>query len=388
MEENPNPTPNVTPPPAPEPTPAPAPEPTPAPAPEPTPAPASAPAPEQSAPTPTPEPAPEPTSAPEPSPAPVPTPTPEPTPAPTAEPAKKKNGGLIAAIIVGAVVLVAAIAALALHFINASPNKLAETAMLSLFNKPNLGAVISQESGTSKFVMELFIDSDGTSYTRYDDFGAILGLDAQAKAKYASTLSELNGVWWKSGSSENGTSYSVNTSLFSSDRNKSAAAYKKYPYIKAEKVAGTYGTSGDAYKFTVDVNKYAAYKAELGETVDDSSENTEYIATVKSSFFGGATLTGLYAEKDDTKATIDFEYAPTSAPMTYKDSSEMGEIVAKLYSVTDGGYSYSSNGTTILDDDDDDYYYNLDLDSEIDESYSELRAEAEKMYESIKNYAE
>ena len=421
MENNPNPTPT----PAPEPTapaPEPTPNPTPAPAPEPvptpepvTPEPASAPAPEP-APAPAPEPTPDPVVVPAPEPAPVPEPAPapeapiaEPTVAPeivapsepgatspinpfnpaapvenpamnpvdpNAKPKKKMSGGVLAAIIVGAIVLLGGLGFLLFTMLGKNPNDVVNNAFQNVFNEKVLVYKATMEGTSNEQTMtystEMIALENGEAYFRVEGlgqlFGALIsafsgnsGLDSSA---IDSAFKEIEAIWWKiePGEEESTTAgLNVDTSSIAFDkRQKIAAALKANPFFIAEKVAQkSYATSGDVYKITVDKDKLAAYKNAIGDddnelslsgiNFDNESEAPIY-ATVNSPLFGNPVLTGIYtemtSENSTSKISIDFEHTQKTAPAESKNISEMTTILQESL----GGLVPNNN-----DDDDNDY---------------------------------
>lgn len=413
MEDNPNPTPNPTPAPAaPEPTvpeqPAPAPESQPAEAPaperpEPTPAPEPAPAPEQpeqpeSAPAPEPTPAPEQPEQPEPAPSPerpTPTSTPEANPAaPAAEPTKKKNGGLIAAIIAGAVILLGGLGFLLFSIFSKNPTNLANEAFLNALNAKTFAykatAEASSDSDDVAYSTEVISLENGDTFFRLDGVGKLFGASFSAFGIESDAIEtifkKVENVWWKveagSDTDSDSMSMAINPdALKLEERQKATANLKANPFLVAEKVADRkFATSGDVYKITIDQEKYSAYKKANGDDNDDSaisgfsfdkSDATIYF-TIQSPLFGSATLTGLYIEEVNDSSTgkmsIDFEHCQKTAPTDFKDSSEMSKLVEegmkKLYIYNSGDY-----GT---DDDYDDSEAEVTYDETSDLDFDDL----------------
>ena len=379
MEDNPNPTPT----PAPEPT-TPAPEP--APQPEPTPEPTS----EQPQPAETPAPAPapenEPTPTSEPAPAPEPAPTtaqptePEPptvnpfnptapveTPAanpadPNGQPKKKLSKGVLAAIIVGVVVLLGGLGFLLFTMLGKNPSDLANTAFQNIFNEKTFSYKMTAEGTSDEQTMtystEMIALENGEAYFRveglgqlfsalFSAFGSSSTLDSSA---LDAAFKQVETTWWKLEPGEDTSDMgmlNVDTSgLALEKRQKIATALKNNPFLIAEKVAQKgYSTSGDTYKITFDKDKLAAYKNALGDdesesaitglNFDGESETPLYI-TMTAPLFGAPVLTGVYAETTMESATskisIDFEHSQKTAPTEFKKVSEMATMLQEAFS--------------------------------------------------------
>ena len=176
-------------------------------------------------------------------------------------------------------------------------------------------------------------------------------------------MNEVENTWWKieGGSSDSLLSAGV-FSFGMHERQKVAEAFKKYPFLIAEKITDgrTYGTSGTAYKISTDSEKQKSFKTALGEDSEvldvfedlgifsDNTEvyetnpkesKTELVITINKPFLGKATLTGFYIEDeydgDKTKSTIDFEHAIKSAPADSKDASEFEKVIESLLASSD-----------------------------------------------------
>ena len=394
---------------APEPTPTPEPAPAPAPSPEPTLAVEPVPAPEpvlapESTPAPSPEPAPvpEPASTPEPvsapEAAPVSTPpsfatatdtpiTNEPVQTTTPEQGKKKSSGLLIGILAGVGVLaVGVITAIILHFTSATPEKVLNSAITNLLSQKTIAFDVTSEmtSGEDslKYGIGVYADNSETVYMRITGFGEIIKsllsvygteIDNTVTAKFE----ELDGQWWKmnANSSSSSSLFSGIANMDFPDNTKFVDAYKKNPFLVAEKTTGNYSTSGDAYKISVDKDKYNAFRSSLSDgstdafslgtvSVDDETEG--FIATISSSFFGGGVLTGIYQERDDDgfnqKISIDFEHVAKTAPADAKDISEMESIMASITGYDENALDNSETDAGRSDDytndtnDKNDYY--------------------------------
>ena len=347
MEDNPNPTPNVTPP-APEPAEAPAPEP--APALDATPAPA----------------------------------------APAPAPEKKGKGGLIAAIVIGAVILLGGIGFLVFTLLGKTPTNLANEAFANAVNSSTFAykASMEAESGSESisYSAEVVSLANGETYFRMEGIGQLFSVMLSAFGANSDTLTtafkEIETTWWKAeaegASDETGIMMNVDAdSLKLETRQKVASAIKAHPFFVAEKVTDkTFATSGDVYKITIDDAQLAAYKSAIGDddfTISgmslDNTSNTTIYFTVKSALFSSATLTGLYMEADASsnstagKMSIDFEHATKTAPAEYKNSSEMTEVLQKATASISSKYGYDYDE---VDGDDDDYAVDIDYGIDLD----------------------
>lgn len=372
MENNPNPTPNVTPPPAPEPAPeAPlAPEPqapeAPAPAPEPIPEPAPAVTPE---PTPavTPEPAPaqpvaEPTPEPSPSePAPINPFNPAATvaPADTAAPQpKKKLSGAIIGLIIGLAVLLIGSGVFAfLYFTSHEPNKLVASAVAKYLNQPTTNFSVSSEMTFGEqsldYSVDAYVPDQNAAYIRVNGFQNIFSLFGDFISSFTdqtveSPFSAIDGVWWKvEPGSENATTFSgLVGGDFAAPQQKLAAIYQKHPFFKAEAAQGKYATSGDAFAIKIDEAALEAFQNEAGEdatmsfgpvSISKDLNLSSFVFTIKSTLLGDATLTGIYTETNDeelsssSKTSINFEKDLSSAVSEAKDVSELQKLLEDLY---------------------------------------------------------
>lgn len=340
MEDNPNPTPNVTTPPAPEPTEAPEP-----------------------AETPTPAEAPEPATAPVAEPAPVPEPAAPATATgiPAAQP-KKKKGGLIALIIVLAVLLIGGGVFAFLYFTSHTPEKLVGSAIENYLKHPATSyssAVEASAAGQSmNYSMDLYAPSQSTVYVRVNGFQNIFGTFVNlisdltgtddSETVTANPFEAIDGVWWKADANSIGAD-SV-TSLFGTnsvlaDQSRLAAIYQKHPFLTAKAAEGNYSTSGAAFVVSIDAAQYEAFKNEAGDDVNGISlgaialnpdaEYSSIIVTVKSSLLGNATLTGIYAERSSngasTKLSANLEKDFSSATNEAKDVSELQKALEAIY---------------------------------------------------------
>ncbi|MBR3319891.1 procyclic acidic repetitive family protein [Candidatus Saccharibacteria bacterium] len=366
MEENPNNSPN--------------------PAEEPKDAPAEAPTPEK-VPEPTPETAPEPTSTPAqqivPEPAPeaafgpvsteTPAPTAEPATAPATAPAPKKKGGLIALIIGLAVLLLGGGAFAVLYFTSHTPNKLVESAIINELKKDTVSMSTTTEQNDMNVSIDIYAPNKNDIYLRFDGYEEIYA--SLLAAFGVKSISGIDNVWWKLDSNSSSSSNMLDVSLDVSGRDKSLAAYKKYPYLVAEPVSGkSFPTSGNVYKITIDKTEFEGYKKEAG---DDSSDGilfgnvrigddgaTVYF-TVTSTLLGNATLTGVYTEQTTdsgkTATSINFEKDLSSAPSQAKSISELEKLIESSVQLDTG--STQNNSSNIYDlDTDDDSDFDIDLD--------------------------
>jgi hypothetical protein len=173
-------------------------------------------------------------------------------------------------------------------------------------------------------------------------------------------IEELDGQWWKT-NADSGSGSSIFSGLANMDFSgytKVVDAYKKNPFLVAEKTNGNYSTSGDVYKISINKDKYDAFRSSFGDestdafslgTINVDGETEGFVATVSSSFFGGGVLTGIYQEQEDEsfnqKVSIDFEHAIKTAPTDAKDVSEMETIINSImgYNDTDDENSLNSN---------------------------------------------
>ncbi len=412
MEDNPNPTPTPAPEPAtPAPEPAPQPEPTPELTPEPT---GEQP---QSAETPAPE-APEAPETAEPAPEPEPTPTSEPTPAPVSEvpepavapeapvinpfnpaapvddaatipvanpadpngkPKKKLSKGVLAAIIVGAVVLLGGLGFLLFTMLGKNPTDLANTAFQNIFTEKTLSYKMTAEGTSAEQTMtystEMIALENGEAYFRIEGLGQLFGAlfsafgssSALSSDSLDAAFKQVEATWWKIEPGEEASDVSMlnidASGLSLEKRQKIAAALKANPFLIAEKVAQKgYSTSGDTYKITIDKDKLTAYKNALGDNENDSaisglnfdseSETPLYI-TMTTPLFGAPVLTGIYSETTTESSTgkisIDFEHSQKTAPAEFKKISEMATMLQEAFSGITPSADDDENGATSID---------------------------------------
>ena len=309
-------------------------------------------------------------------------------------PAKKPKGGVIAAIIVGAVLLLGGLGFLAFSMLSKNPTKLANESFINAMSAKTFAykATVdaTSDSQSMSYSAEVTALENGETYVRMNGiaqlFGSMLSsliTNSSAQSKLTEAFSKIDNTWWKLDESSDSTSMiGVNAdSLSATNRQKTVAALKANPFLIAEKATGkSFPTSGDVYKISVDQEKLAAYRRAFNGDDDDKDDNlsisgidfensdTPIYFTVKSPLFGGAILTGIYAEatSESTSGTvaIDFEHVQRTAPAEFKNISEMSTMLQEAYG------SNSQNSYTYDDDYD---YYDLDYDYyDLDYDYYDL----------------
>ncbi|MBR5389141.1 hypothetical protein IK146_01100 [Candidatus Saccharibacteria bacterium] len=281
----------------------------------------------------------------------------------------KKLSSKLIGIIAGAGILLLGLAiVLILHFISCTPEKVFSSAMDDLltknYNAFKATADISSDDGNMAYGLDYYSPDNDTVYLRISGLGEIykslfLLFGVELNGDFTSKMQELEQNWWKVETKD-----STQTSSFSNlvpeqndDRAKVVEAYKKSPFLTATRATDgkSYSTSGDAYVVSVDIDKYEAFKAILQEgEVEDSSltlgpvgidnRTEDFVITIKSSFFGGGVVTGLYqesiAETSTQKVSIDFEHAIKTEPTNAKSISELTTALTELFgdsSIDEGG---------------------------------------------------
>ena len=287
---------------------------------------------------------------------------------------KKKLSSKLIGIIAGVgVLLLGLVIVLVLHFVSCAPEKVFSSAMDDLltknYNAFKATADISSDDGSMTYALDYYSSDNSTVYLRISGLGEIykslfMLFGVELNSDFTSKMQELEQNWWKVEAKD-----SAQTSSFSSlipeqndDRTKVIEAYKKSPFLTATKATNgkSYSTSGDAYVVSINKDKYEAFEAILQESeVEDDSlvlgpvgidnRTEDFVITIKSSFFGGGVVTGLYqesiAESSTQKTSIDFEHAIKTEPSNAKSISELTTTLTELF----GDSSIDESGSNIDD---------------------------------------